>query len=234
MRPTLSRRRIITPAQVQRTETITTSILPKSSIEIFDDCEQGSEDWMKLRCGMLTASNFAHAMASRKDGQESKTRTKLLYQIAGEIITGIPAENYSNGYMDRGKVMEAEIRDQYAETTFEEVRQVAFVRNGKIGCSPDAMIGTDGVLEIKSMAPHLMIEHMVRGAGLPPEHRAQVQGCLLVTERAFCDVRIGYTGMPPLKFRAERDEAYLRELRDAIDLFHYDLKRVVEMVRNRA
>lgn len=198
-----------------------------TTIQIFD-FEQGSEEWFKVRLGVPTASNFSKIMAQTAD---QKGRARLLRDLAGEIITRVPAENYKNSSMERGTLMEAELRAKYADSTFDEITQVGFVRNGKYGCSPDCFVGREGMAEFKSMIPALMIELIERGAPLPGDHRAQVQGNLMVTERKWCDLVIGYTGMPQLKWRVQRDEPYIEQLRGQLEIFDLDLRRLVERVR---
>lgn len=198
-------------------------------VEIFD-VEQNTPEWFALRLGVPTASNFGKIMVQNA---ERKGRAKLLRQLAGEIITGVPAENFKSAAMDRGNAMEAALRDQYEQSAF-NVTRVGFVRNGKFGCSPDCLVGEDGGAEFKSMAPDLMIELIEQGSPLPTEHRAQIQGNMMVTERKWWDLVIGYTGMPPLKWRLLRDEAYIASLRKELNEFELDLRRLVERVRGLA
>lgn len=196
------------------------------TIEIVD-CVQGTEEWHKARLGIPTASNFKFIIASGKGAEDSKTRTKYLYQLAGERITGIPAENYKNAYMARGNEMEDDLRKWYAMMEDCDPQRVGFVKNGKAGCSPDSLIGEDGMLEIKTEAPHILITTIKVGR-MPPEHRAQVQSGLMVTEREWCDVVIGYGSMPKFKQRIVRDEEYIKELQLALDVFDLELRRLVK------
>ena len=198
-------------------------------IQIFD-CEQGSEDWFRLRLGVPTASNFSTIMAHGRGGGESKGRDTLMRKLAGEILTGEPAERYSNSSMERGKEMEAEARNLYAFTNEVELTRVGFVRNGIMGCSPDSLIGTDGALEVNTQAPHLLIETLTKGS-FPPEHRAQCQGTLLVTERQWIDLIVYYRGMPPLIIRQERDEGYIEQIKESVTVFEYDLRQLVKRIK---
>lgn len=199
-------------------------------MEIFDDIEQGSPEWYALRLGLPTASMFKTLLV---DSAEKKTRTSYLYKLAGERLTGEPAESFSNADMERGKVMEPIIREHYAfvrdcENT---IRQVAFIRNGKCGCSPDSLLGEDGVLEIKSAAPHILIPMLLHPDKFPAEHRAQCQGSLMVTERRYVDLIVYCPKMKPLIVRLERDEDYIQQLRDAVDVFELELRRLVAKLR---
>ena len=198
------------------------------SIEIFDDFEQGSPRWHEVRVGIPTASVFQKIIANSAKRTERET---LLYKLAGERITGEPAENYSNAAMDAGKRDEPELRERYEALQICTIRQVAFVRNGKCGCSPDALVDDEGVLEIKRASPQVLIP-LLRANKFPSQHLAPCQGALMVTERQWCDLFIGHPKMGRyFRARVQRDEMYIAELRKEIDLFDLELRRLVEEMR---
>jgi hypothetical protein len=195
------------------------------------DLEQNTPEWIEARLGVPTASCFHTILAKGRDGKSpSTTRRDYIHKLAGEIITGLPAENYTNGYMERGHAMEDEARSAYAFMQDAEPQPVGFVRNGRVGASPDSIVGTGGLLEIKTKTPARVIECMVRGE-CPPEHVAQVQGQLFVAERDWCDLAVYFTGMPLLVYRVGRDEAYIAKLRSAVAAFCEELDEVVARVR---
>lgn len=193
-------------------------------------CDQNSADWYRARMGIPTASEFATVMAKGKGGGESKTRQTYLYKLAGEIITGQPMESYSNAHMERGHAMEQEARELYEFMTDQTCERVGFVRSGRKGASPDSLVGPNGLVEIKTKLPHLVIEALFRGE-FPPEHKAQCQGQLWVAEREWLDIAIYWPGMPLFVTTATRDEAYIRELSDAVDSFNAELDIIVDRVR---
>lgn len=199
-------------------------------ISIFN-CAQGTEEWYLARAGIPTASMFATVMASGRGGGESKTRAKYMRQLAGEIITGKPIEGYSNHHMERGHEMEPEARDLYAFATDTVPEIVGFVRNGNKGCSPDSLVGANGMLEIKTKLPDLLIECLERD-DFPPEHRAQCQGALWVAEREWIDITVYWPGMPVFIKRAYRDEPYIKTMAGAVDQFNDELAALVERVRS--
>lgn len=200
------------------------------TVEIID-VEQGSAEWFAARAGLPTASEFATVMAKGKDGGKSLTRAKYMRQLAGEIITGEPApEGYSNGFMERGKLLESEARDLYAFTRDADPLLVGFLRNGNKGASPDSLIGSDGGLEIKTAIPAVQIERLQAGK-LPSEHRAQVQGNIWVSEREWWDFLSYCPKLPPLIVRVPRDEAYIRDMAIELELFHEELAELVASVR---
>lgn len=207
----------------------------ESEVEFFD-CEQGGEEWKRLHIGVPSASRFKAIMASGRDGDASKTRAKLLYQMAGEILTGEPAETFKNAVMQRGIEMEPEAREHYAFRPNVELTSVGFARRtiGRVtvGCSPDSLVGKDGLLEIKTMAPDMLIE-LLQSGRFPTEHRAQVHGSLWVLKRQWCDLKIFYRGMPVSpEFRIERDEIFIRMIDEAVQVFDYDLRRLVEKIKD--
>lgn len=210
-------------------------------IEIFDWIEQGTDEWLELRLGVPTASVFSIIMAEGRDGNPSKTRTELMYKLAGEILTGRPAEGkIITAAMERGSLMEQDAREYYERTNFVDVRQVGFVRrrlpSGRYaGWSPDGLIGDRKGLEIKTIAPHLMIEQLERGAGIPPEHRAQVFGAMWVGNLEEMDLLLYYKGMPVApKFTLRRDEVYIAKIAAAVEVFEYETRQLVKRIRDRS
>jgi len=195
-------------------------------MQIFTDIEQGSPEWFACRAGIPTASKFSTVMA----GGDGKTRSKYMRQLAGEILTGEPTESFSSTHMERGKVMEDEARQTYAFITDAEIQKVGFIRNGNKGGSPDSLIGTSGGLEIKTALPDIQIDRLERNR-LPPEHKAQVQGNLWVSEREWWDFVSFWPKLPILTVRVYRDEEYIKQLSEAVDAFNDELSSLVERIR---
>ena len=203
-------------------------------MEIFD-VKQGSEDWYALRRGLPTASMFSVLMAKG----EQKGRTTYLHKLAGERLSGENMENFTNAAMEHGRDIEPELLRHYAFVRDCEPMLVGFIRDGKapsfFGCSPDALIGDDGMLEIKRAAPHILIPMRLKALAdpnyFPPEHFAQCQGGMMVSGSQWCDLIVGYPKMKPLIVRTVRDESYISELKNEIDLFDLQLRRLVEKLR---
>lgn len=203
--------------------------------EIFTDLEQGSEEWRRVRAGLPTASCFHFVIAKKgpRGGTSHKEyvgRTTYMRKLAGEILTGQPMDSYTNAHMERGKENEDEARDYYAFLRDVEPVRVGFIRNGNCGASPDSLIGDDGGLEIKDCEPHIQIARLEAGT-LPPEHRAQVQGNMMVSGRSWWDFMSHSRGLPQLIVRVERDEEYITQLREAVDAFVDELHRLVERIK---
>lgn len=195
-------------------------------MQIFTDIDQGSAEWFAARAGIPTASRFSTVMAKG----EGKTRAEYMRKLAGEIITGEQAESFSTPHMERGKAMEDEARETYAFINGVEPYQVGFIRNGDKGASPDSLIGTDGGLEIKTALPHIQIDRLERDR-LPPEHKAQVQGNLWISEREWWDFVSYWPRLPMLVTRVYRDEPYIKTMSDDIDRFNDEKAALVERIR---
>lgn len=187
---------------------------------------QGSPEWFSVRLGLPTASQFATVMANGRGSAPSKTRQTYLYKLAGEILTGEPMGSFSNVHTERGHEMEPDARALYAFMQDTDPEQVGFITNGPKGCSPDSLIGNDGMLEIKTKLPHLMLAAHEHG-GFPAEHKAQCQGQLWVAEREWVDLICYWPKLPPLIVRAHRDEEYIKQLSEAVDQFNDELAELV-------
>lgn len=204
-----------------------------------DEVEQGSGAWLNLRLGIPTASNFGIVMASGHDGEASKTRARYMRVLAGEILTGRPGEGkIVTSAMQRGKDMEPEARAHYLARRFCDLREVGFVRrklpSGRyVGASPDGLFaGNRKALEIKSHAPDILIEMLEKGASGASQHRAQVQGTMLVGEMDEVDLILFYSGFPiSPTMTLYRDNTYCRELQNAIERFDFELNQLVEKIR---
>lgn len=197
-------------------------------MQIFD-VEQNSPEWHRARMGIPTASCFSQILAKG----EGKTRRSYMLKIAGEILTGEPDQSFAgNEHTERGHAMEPEARDLYQFQTGAELRRVGFIRNGRAGCSPDSLVGDTGGVEIKTKLPHLLIELMLKNE-FPPEHKAQVQGTLWLSQREWWDLPVYYRGMPLFVKKATRDEPYIQRIATEVDRFNDELDAVVAEIRRR-
>lgn len=195
-------------------------------IEIFDKMDQNSPEWFEIRRGLPTASQFKAILAKG----EGKTRYSYMRKLAAEIITGQPSGEFKRPEFDRGHAMEAEARNFYSFFADADPQLVGFVRNGQKGASPDAFIGDNGLLEIKTQRGDLLVDTIFKGE-FPSEHVAQVQGQLWVTEREFCDLVVYWPGMPTFIRRAYRDSHYIHTLSRAVDTFNDELTALVERIK---
>lgn len=194
------------------------------------ECEQGTPQWLAARAGLVTASEFKTIVGVKKDAKDKLTRQKYMRKLAGEILTGEVVEGFKNAHMERGNQMEAEARNEYAFDANVDLIRIGFARNDKAGASPDSLIGTNGVLEIKTALPDILIEK-IEADEFPSEHRFQCQGNLWVLERDFIDIKVYWPKMPSFVKRAYRDELLIKQIEEAVDQFNTELAELVEKLR---
>ena len=189
------------------------------------DIQQNSPDWELLRSQKITASEFKSVLAK---GQ-GKTRLTYMYKLAGAIITGSPPESFSNGYTERGHELEDTARQLYIEQSGNTIDLCGFIENEMYGFSPDGLINDNGIIEIKTKAPHLLIEVLLKDA-IPFEHVAQVQGGLMVSDREYCDFISFFPGLPLFVKRVHRDEKYIANLKLELEKFETELNQLIEKI----
>lgn len=171
---------------------------------------QGTEQWHLDRCGCATASEFSSVLAKG----EGKTRASYLRRVVTERLTGKPTESYSNGHMLRGQLQEPFARLAYEAAFGEPIIESGFIKHPTMmaGCSPDGLLGQDGGGEFKCVIPTVQLATWLRG-DYPPEHRAQIQGSMWVTGRAWWEFCSYSPDMPAhlrlYRFTVQRDEAYI-------------------------
>lgn len=200
----------------------------------YFDMPQATPEWYDVRKGCITASAFKKVMARG----EGRTRAEYMRVLAAECITGKPIETYTNEAMNRGKVMEPEIRNNWCmdhgldPDNPDDVRQIGFIKKGAVGCSPDMLIRQDGMVEIKNMRPDLLLEVIDKGRGsdwFPPEHRWQLQGNLWVTGRQWIILVVDSQApnMPRFERKIARNLGEIEELHREVKNFHLALHELL-------
>lgn len=184
-------------------------------------CVQYSPDWWELRRGIPTASKFDQVMTpvSRK---ESKGQEPYIDELIADRYCLDPnamTERPMNPAMRHGVNCEPEARAWYAMHKGEAVQQVGFVTTdcGRLGCSPDGLIGEDGGLELKCPQGKTHVGYL-RAGTLPTEYACQVHGSLIVTGRRWWDFMSYCAGFPPLLVRVTPDD-FTAALRRHLDAF---------------
>jgi predicted phage-related endonuclease len=202
---------------------------------IHCDFEQGSERWLQARCGLLTASEFDRILTPTLKIADNVKERAHLWEMAAQRITGYVEPQYISDAMLRGQEDEIIARDLYSKH-FAKVEQCGFVTNNKwgftIGCSPDGLVGDDGLIEVKSRCQKYQIqtlcEHLESGT-IPEEYILQVQGELLVTERKWCDFISFCGGLPMVTIRVFPDAQIQNAIVDAAAKFE---SRINETIAN--
>ena len=167
------------------------------TLQVFD-FEQGSDDWNAARRGMVTASVVGQLLSSTGKVADNDTSRALTTHLAAERITDYTEPNYVSADMERGNFDEPIAREHYRDH-YAPVTECGFmVREEfgfKIGYSPDGLVGTDGLIEIKSRRQKKHLQTIINDR-VPAENMAQIQAGLLVSGRDWCDFISWSGGMP--------------------------------------
>jgi len=157
--------------------------------------EFGSPEWLHARLGLPTASCFEKVLTP-KTLKPSAQSVGYMNHLLAEWALGIPLQSDGTDFMERGIQLEGEAVRLYEMERDVDTQAGGFCTtdDGRIGCSPDRLVGEDGGLEIKSPAPHTHIRYLL---GSPvDDYLLQVQGSLWVTKRKWWDVMSYHPDMP--------------------------------------
>lgn len=169
------------------------------TVKYNGDLIQGSDEWLAARCGLLTASEMKLILTpTLKVANNDKTRSHV-FELLFQRITGFVEPQYVSDAMLRGQEDEIYAREAYREH-FTDVVETGFITNDKlgfvIGCSPDGLVGDDGLIEIKSRCGKYHVKTIAEDA-VPDEYMLQLQTALLVSERGWIDF-VSYCGGLPM------------------------------------
>jgi putative phage-type endonuclease len=148
---------------------------------IYREVEQGTDAWLEIRRGKVTASRVADVLAKTKTGV-SASRGNYLIELSLQRVTGVIEPSFTNDAMQHGKDNEATARVAFEVAHNVFVDQVAFVDHPTIknfGCSPDGVIG-DSLLELK--CPYQSAVHWSYFKdGCPSKYYTQIQAQMSCT-----------------------------------------------------
>lgn len=194
--------------------------------------EQGSPEWLMARCGKITASKVGEVIAMTKTGP-SERRTKYLWQLVSERLTGDFTRTYTNDAMLHGIENEPIAREFYASLNDVEVEQVGLITHPCFdfaAASPDGLVGDDGLVEIKCMTT---VNHIraIHDNEPPKDYLPQVHWQMACTGRKWCDLTL-FDPRLPLEmqlhtFRIERNEDEVKRLEDHVLAFNGEIEAAI-------
>lgn len=182
------------------------------------DFEQQTDEWFAAKLGMFSGSHFHVFLGDSKTKKE-----KLWEKVAERRFLDSDDEDFFSPYTERGNMLEPEARRLYGAINEVQVKQVGLVEaegefDGWAVCSPDGLVGEDGIIEIKTLAAKLFLLYTEDKAEIyiKPEHKTQIQYNLFVTERKWCDLVYYHARAGIIVKRIERDEAYIEKIKTAL------------------
>jgi putative phage-type endonuclease len=155
---------------------------------------QGSQEWQDARLGKVTASRV-HAVFTqpRKGCSVSKVRENYLADLLAERLTGKPSVASYGDDSDDGPAAWGKKTEPFARAAYNmnhtPIELAAFIDHPMIpmsGASPDGLVGTTGIVEIKCPNTTTHLETVRKGV-VPTRHLAQIKWGLACTGRSWCD-----------------------------------------------
>src|SRR5256714_5749426 len=134
--------------------------------------------------------------------------------------------------MERGLIVEAEAADWYEFDQDVTTQRIGFITNDEhtMGCSPDRLVGNDGLLEIKAPLPHTQVEYWISGE-VDERFRPQLQGQLYISQRSWVDIVCWHDVLPKLVTRVEPDEKFIQALDRELQILNFFIESVMEKIR---
>lgn len=199
-------------------------------IKVYTDLVQGTDEWLKVRCGMLTASTMKQIFTPTMKLANNKETKSFLHEIVAQRALQYVEPVFENDFMLKGHEGEMDARMKYSEH-FAQVKQVGFITNDRwgytLGYSPDGLVGDDGCIEVKTrMQKHQMAT--ILADAVPEEYLVQLQTGLLVSERKWCDFISYCGGMPMFIKRVYADENMQQQILAAAQNFESQADQLVK------
>jgi len=198
------------------------------------NCAQGEAEWSILRSGKVTASEIDALISPEwkiRTGQGVQT---YLCQKLAEKWRGGPLPGFYSHATEEGQMLEDQARKWVAFNFDERLTNVGFCESddGRCGCSPDALIGDDGGLELKVPQPINQIRYVLEGT-LPKDYAAQVHMSMYVTGRKWWKFVSYRPGFPPFVLTVNRDEKIIARIGEALAAFYKqfdaDLEKITKL-----
>lgn len=200
--------------------------------------EQRTDEWFSARLGCVTASRTADVMAKTKSGY-SASRSNYMAQLITERLTGQQTEGFSSAAMQWGTDTEPQARMAYELMTGETVQETGFVLHPSIkffGASPDGLVGSDGLLEIKCPNTSTHIDTLLADK-VPSKYLTQMHVQMICTGRNWCDFVSFDPRLPgDMSFwmqRVHRDDAFCKEIEAEVGSFLDELGAKIQQLRSK-
>jgi hypothetical protein len=188
----------------------------------YPDLIQGSDEWVAARRGIVTASVVGQLITTKTIKPASNEASRALTRhLVAERITGWTEPTWISADMERGNRDEPIARDLYSEH-YAEVTELGFMVRDygefRIGYSPDGLVGSDGLIEVKSRRQKNQLATVLADS-VPLDNMAQLQCGLLVSGRRWCDYVSFSGGMALWRKRVYREPKWLDAIIDAVGRF---------------
>lgn len=199
------------------------------------DVEQGTPEWLKVRMGMVTASDLDRLLTPAFEIRKGKMPKSLMHSKMAEGLRGLPNPGFSSFATEEGQELEIEARSRFALDEDHKMKNVGFVENeeARFGCSPDALLDDDGGLEIKCPFPQTHVKYLDEEI-LPEDYACQVHGSMFATGRTWWKFYSYHRRMQPFILTVQRDEAICAKIQEALTGFYAKYDEAMAKLRRTA
>lgn len=206
------------------------------SLHTYKELEQGTDEWLAARCGIVTASIVGQLITTKTlKPANNDTSRALTMHLAAERITGYVEPTATSRDMERGTLDEPHARAKYSDH-HEPVTELGFMVRDfgsyRIGYSPDGLVGDKGLIEIKSRKQKIHLKTILADE-VPAENMAQIQTGLLVSGRAWCDYVSYCGGMKLWVKRVYPDPTWFDAIKEAASAFELSAALMIQTYYER-
>ena len=200
--------------------------------------EQRTDEWFASRLGKVTASKIVDIMAKTKTGI-SASRANYEAQLIAERLSNARQDSFTNAAMQWGIDNEEDARLAYEFITGYLVEEVGFIDHPNIdmsGASPDGLVGSDGLVEIKCPNTATHIRFLETGK-IETKYNYQMQWQMACTSRSWCDF-VSYDPRLASKFsvkvvRVDRDDSLIQSVERSVQEFLATLAAKIEALETQ-
>ena len=213
----------------------------------FMDINQRDVEWLKMRCGVTTASRMFDIVdrlkVKSKNGEKGDykaSRRTYMIELICERLTGRASEKYVSDWMVRGQEDEELAKAAYEHHADVEVTNGGFYLHDTIeycGASSDGRIGDTGLLELKNLKPENHYDFL-RSTEIPERYIWQCNAQLACApDREWVDYGSYCKEMlaPKLRLairRHYRDKGRIEELESEVVKFNEEIaKELLELAK---
>lgn len=207
-------------------------------------------DWLQARCGFATGSrayDITKLVQKKKEKgvvtewKPSAERMKYMDHVLAERLTGKPQGIRRIYSLDERRDLEPAARTAYAFYHNCEVREAGFIHHPfieRFGCSPDGLVGDDGMVEIKALDPATHLKLLEGDESIIAEYKPQIYSGLACTSRNWSDF-ISYCPQmldeddTLFVCRFERDEHEISRLECSVKTFLQEVNDRLQAIKNR-
>lgn len=194
--------------------------------------DQGTPEWLAERAGKVTASRMADLMATIKTG-EAASRANYRAELVAQRLTGQVESGFTNAAMQWGTEQEPFARASYEILRGVIVEETGFIPHPTIlmsGASPDGLVGSDGMVEIKCPNTATHIAFLLDGK-IPQKYQLQMAWQMACCGRQWVDYASFDPRMPEylrLKVaRFNRDPAQIEAMESEVRKFIAEIDAMV-------